>query len=182
MVTKDSASGSESAATAADMYAKEDAEFQTIVTQRYMYNAEQCQATPLVGYLLNVLAMPPIVRGGKSRDWNAFLVKTTRPCKALNREKVLEDAPAGSEILIPATHELSQFFMKAATSPDKVFEVKIKPKTKLDIGDGQEMWLYDLGAKPQPTKRAAHGLAAVLAPLQLTAAGEGGAVESDMPF
>ena len=39
--------------------AKDDAEFVTIITQRYMYNADKCKDFPLVGYLLNRLPMPP---------------------------------------------------------------------------------------------------------------------------
>jgi hypothetical protein len=164
--------------TSADTFAKDDASFVEIVTQRYMYKADECKDTPLVGHLLNILAMPP----AKGRPWNAFLIRTTRPTKAMDRDKELVDVPVGSEVLISATYELSQYLTKAASNEEKIFEVRIKPDIKMDIGAGQTMWTYKLAAKPQPARRGQFGLAAVLAPLQLVAAGESGGTDSDTPF
>ena len=167
--------------TAADTYAKDDAQFQKIATTRYMYNAEKCGKAPLVGYLLNLLDMPPIERGGKMVPWSAFLIKTTRPTRAVDRDKDVVEVPAGSEVLIPATFELASFFTKAATNEDKIFEVKIIPEKQIDIGKGQKMWSFDLAAKPEPMRRAKFGLAAVLAPPMLTAGNES-ASGDETPF
>ena len=174
------------AQTPVDPFASDDAAFKEIATQRFMYNADKCKDIALVGNLLNMLVMPPIERAGVMNPWNAFLILTTRPTKGTDRDKVLVDIPVGSEVLIPATFELTQFLEKAAVSEKFVFEVFIKPKQKIDLDKGgQTMWLYSLKAKPEPKARRGFGLAAVLAPLQLpggAAGGTGGASDSDNPF
>jgi hypothetical protein len=153
---------------------KDDADFVRIITQRYMYNAEECKDFPLVGHLINRLPMPPI----KGRNWDAFLVRLTRPCKGVDRDGVLVDVGVGEEMLIPATFTLAAVMGKAATNEAACYEVKIQPTKKIDIGGGQEMWEYELAAKPNPRKRGSFGLAAVLGqdPPQLTAG------DNDSPF
>lgn len=175
----DSAKGSQdTGTTASDQYAKDDAEFVRIVTQRYMYNAEACKGFPLVGWLLNRLPMPPI----KGRDWDAFLIRTTRPTKAVDREGNVVDVVVGDEVLIPATYELASFFTKAATNADACYEVRIAPTTKEDIGGGQNMWHYDLAAKPRPARRSGFGLAAVLGANIRQLSPADGARDGDIPF
>lgn len=181
---------SAAASTAVDPFAADDAAFKEIATQRYMYNADKCKDVPLVGNLLNMLMMPPIERAGILQPWNAFLIRVTRPTKGTDRDKNLVDVAVDSEVLIPATFELTQFLEKAATSEKFVFEVFIKPKQKIDIGGGQSMWLYSLKAKPEPKARRGFGLAAVLAPPQLpggtmagsAGGGGGGATDNDAPW
>jgi hypothetical protein len=166
---------SENTGTATD-YSKDDAEFRQIATERFMYNADECKETPLVGFLLNLLPMPPLETGKDPktgqpvlRDWSAFLIRTTRPVKVKNRDKEIVTVPPGSEVLIPATYELQQFVSKAATAPEVCFELRINPKKKIDLGHGQKMWIYELAAKPVPKPRREFGLTAVLAPHQLPA-------------
>lgn len=157
-----------------------DADFVRIVTDRYMYNADRCKELPLVGWLLNRLSMPPI----NNRPWTAFLIRTTRPCKVVDREDNIVEVPAGSEVLIPATYTLGAVLEKAAASPDQVYEVRILPNVKVDIGGGQSMWTYDLRAKPKPRPRKEFGLAAVLAPTALLpqhVSGQSGE-EGPLPF
>jgi hypothetical protein len=149
-------------------YAKDDAEFREIATQRFMYKSDECKATPLVGYLLNLLPMAPMkMSDGEMREWSAFLIRTTRPVLAFNRDKQIETVPVGSEVLIPATYELLQFVQKAATAENVVFEVRIQPSKKIPLGGVQKMWLYSLAAKPVPQPRNKFGLTAVIAPNQL---------------
>ena len=154
----------------------DDAEFRQIATERFMYKADECRETPLVGFLLNLLPMPPLKSGTDPktglpimREWSAFLIRTTRPVKAVNRDKQVVTVSPGSEVLIPATYELQQFVTKAASAPDVVFELKISPKKKIELKHGQKMWLYELAAKPMPKPRREFGLTAVLAPHQLPA-------------
>ncbi len=174
----DTKTDSKNAPTDADIraaaIAKDDAEFVKIVTQRYMYNAEACKEFALCGFLLNRLPMPPI----KNRNWDAFLIRATRPTKAVDRDGNVVDVGVGEEVLIPATFTLASIMSKAATNADACYEVKIQPTKKIDIGGGQEMWEYDLAAKPNPRKRASFGLAAVLGQdmPQLTAG------DNDTPF
>ena len=153
----------------------DDAEFQEIVTQRYMYNAGKCHApnhdgemlpVPLRGYMLNLVQMPPI----RGRAWSAILIKTTKLTLAVGRDKKVVPVAVGSEVLIPATYELMQFLAHAATNETRVFEVRITPDVKIEIGGGQSMWTYKLGAKPKALPRAQFGLTAVLSPPQLPAA------------
>lgn len=165
----------------------DDSEFQEIATERFMYNADKCKETPLVGHLLNLLPMPPLKTGVDPttkqpimRDWAAFLIRTTRPCLAINRDKQVTTVPAGSEVLIPATYELQQFVTKAATAPEVCFEVRIAPSKKIPLDHGQTMWLYKLAAKRVPNPRRAFGLTAVLAPHQLTAASASAPNEPDV--
>jgi hypothetical protein len=159
--------------------AKDDAEFVKIITQRYMYNAEKCLTTPLVGYLLNRLPMPPI----KNRAWEAFLIRATRPTTAVDRDGNVVTVNTGEEILIPATFTLASVMGKASTNADFCYEVRIKPTKKIDIGGNQEMWEYDLAAKPNPRKRASFGLAAVLGSYAALPSGAGeGAGDDDIAF
>lgn len=185
--------------TDTNKYAADDKEFRKIATQRFMYQADKCKETPLVGFLLNMMAMPPIMRKNDQgelvpRNWDAFLIKATRPVLASDRDKVVAMREPGSEILIPATFELAQFITKAASAPGMVFELKIQPSKKIDIGHGQQLWLYDLAAKPNPLPRRQFGIAAIIAPRQLPAqagtsdedgtAGSlpGGGGDDDIPF
>lgn len=159
--------------------AKDDAEFVKIITQRYMYNADKCKDFPLVGYLLNRLPMPPI----KNRNWDAFLIRATRPTKAVDRDGNVVDVNTNEEILIPATFTLASVMGKASTNVDFCYEVKIQPTKKVDIGGNQEMWEYDLAAKPNPRKRASFGLAAVLGTYAALPAGNAdGASDNDIQF
>lgn len=149
-------------------YSKDDAEFREIATQRYMYKSDECKETPLVGYLLNLLPMAPMkMADGEMREWSAFLIRTTRPVLAFNRDKQIETVPVGSEVLIPATYELQQFITKAATAEGVVFEIRIQPSKKISLGGVQKMWLYKMAAKPVPQPRNKFGLTAVIAPNQL---------------
>jgi hypothetical protein len=162
--------------------------FLKIETERYMYNPNKVgdKTLPLTGYLLNLLKMPDL-KGG--REWYAFLVKLTEPTNVINREKDVISTPTGSEVLIPATHQLTQFFERASVNPHKCFEVRIIPKKKIDIGGGQTMWIYDLGVDMTTQKdRTAFGPVAMLgAPKattmqQAVAEGVASSPDDEIPF
>jgi hypothetical protein len=175
-------------ATSAPAPASGASRFTKIETERYMYNANKECKTPLVGYLLNMLPMPPMMMGGQERDWNCFLFKLTEPCDAINREGKVITVPVGGEVLTPATHQLTQFMERVASRQDLVFDVQVVPKKKLDIGKGQTMWLYDLGINMEGKPRKSFGPAAMLGgPSQITGgqitAEQVGEVTSDnIPF
>src|SRR5271166_5535534 len=139
--------------------------FRKIETESFMFNAEKCYAAfpvkdrkPLMGYLVGFQEMPPI----KGREWEAAVLITTAPVLVVDREKNIVEAPAGSRVLIPATWELKQNLRRAALHPKFVFEVSIEPKKKLDIGGGQTMWTYKLGASERPSLRSKFGVAGLL--------------------
>lgn len=139
--------------------------FTEIRTESYMFNAEKTYASlpkadqlPLVGYLVGMQEMPPI----KGRAWKAAIILTTEPVHALDREKKVLKLPPGSRVLIPATFAIDQNFARAASNSNFVFEVSISPSKKVEIGGGQTMWTYKLGANSKPVARAAFGIAALL--------------------
>jgi hypothetical protein len=163
--------------------------FTKIETERYMYNPNKGCDTRLVGYLLNLLPMPPMMMGGEEKDWNCFLFRITEPCKVIDREGKVITVPEGSEVLSPATHQLTQFMERVSSRPDLCFEVRVTPKSKLEIGKGQTMWLYDLGINMgDPKPRKAFGPAAMLGgpPAltggQVTAEQVGGPGADNIPF
>lgn len=162
---------------------EKDDGFVDIQTQRYMYNVEQCSAKPLIGFLLAVVPMPPI----RDRVWHAFLVRTTKPTLGIDRDDKVVEVAEGQDVLIPATHELAQFFRRPCLHPTGVFEVKIVPDHKIDLSGGRQMWLYKLAAKPQPVSRKQFGVIALvdMSPRQLTAGESSESADwmnSDIPF
>jgi hypothetical protein len=143
--------------------------FKKIETERYMFNVQKCwgdlpptDRKALVGYLINIIPMPPIQRGKEMKDWEALLIKTTEATNVLDREKNVIEVPAGTEVLIPATAKLLERLTKAASHPKAVFEIFIAPKSKIDIGKGQTMWTYDIGASATPILRSSMGMSALL--------------------
>lgn len=127
--------------------------FTQIETERFLYAPSDADKTPLVGYLLNTLDMPPIGKGEKERPWKCFLVKTTEEAIVRDREKEPIMVKAGSEVLVPATYQLAQHFQIPAADPDRCWEVIIEPKKKIDIGGGQTMWTFNLGWNPRNAQR-----------------------------
>lgn len=139
--------------------------FRKIETESYMFNVEKCynalpakDRLPLTGHLVGLQDMPPI----KGREWKAAVILLTAPVHAIDREKKIVKLPVGSRVLIPATWQLQQHLEKAARSPRLVFEVEITPNKKIDIGGGQTMWTYHLGANPKPVPRINFGVAGLL--------------------
>jgi hypothetical protein len=156
--------------------------FKRIETDRFMFNANKGCTKPLVGYLINMIPMTPI----KGREWEAFVIKTTEPTLALNRDKELIEVSAGSEVLIPATHQLAQHFERAVAQPTIVFEVYIRPTKKIPVGGGQEMWMYDLRANPNGVLRKNFGVGAMIsqpqAPMLPSKGHDMAEAADDIPF
>lgn len=171
-----------------------DDEFEEIVTERYMYSPKDAEGIPLVGWMLNVIQMPPMAMGKDRRtgepilrDWAAFLIRTTETTFVKNREKEIVEVPPGTEVLIPATYTLAQYLSKAATHDTKVFKVKITPDKRIEIGGGKTMWTWKLGMNvKQPAKRENFGGAALLGPAaalpMLTAGSEVTPEDADTRF
>ena len=149
-----------------------DDDFIEIKTQGYIYNADACKEMPLIGYLLNCRTMKPIARKDPNGQLllvpcNTFVVHTTRPTKAKDREGNIVDVPAGEEVLIPATFILQQHLTALATHPDSVFEIKLQPDKKIKSG-ANNLWLYTLAAKKHGLAREGFGASAMLAPATQT--------------
>jgi len=134
----------------------DDEDFVNVATERFMW--APANNVPVRGWLLNELVMPAI----KKRNWTAFLIRLTAPTVAVDRDDNNVDVPIGDEVLVPATHILRQALGKAATHPNDVYEVKIQPLAKSDIGGDQSMWRYKVQAKANSKRRILFGLAAVL--------------------
>jgi hypothetical protein len=138
--------------------------FTEVGADRFMYNANKGCDGFLQGYLLGLLDMPPIQRGKEPpQAWKCLLVRTTKPCKGIDRDQKVVDVPAGSDVLTPATFKLDDAFSRAAADPLFCWEVFIAPVKKTEIGHGQTMWLYKLGANKATKKaRGEFGVAALL--------------------
>lgn len=110
---------------------------------RHIYAAEDCGDVPLVGFMIDLLDMPPIKAGkDKDRDWKAFVFLATHDTKGRDREGNVVTVKAGEEILIAATYQIEGSLRRFVGDPAKMHEIAIKPKTKLDLGGGQTMWQY----------------------------------------
>jgi hypothetical protein len=143
--------------------------FDAVGLDRFMYNPNKGCKGPLRGFLLSVVAMPPMERGKDPKtkepimqDWDCLLVKTTAPTQGIDREGKVVDVPSGREVLTPKTFRLGDTFERAALDPDFCYEVFIAPDKKIDIGSGQTMWLYNMGANKKGTPRAEFGIVARL--------------------
>jgi len=127
-------------------------EFTEIKTERYMYKADVCRERPLIGYATDLIDMPPLESGKDKvtgqpimRDWQAILFMTTAPSLAVDRDGQVIDTKVGDEVLIPATHQLLQFLARMASHPTQAWKLFVVPNKKIDIGHGQQLWLYKLG-------------------------------------
>lgn len=111
--------------------------------ERTMYAAEACGQVPVVGFLVDLIDMPPIDMGKDGmRDWKAFVIKLTHQTKGKDREDNIVDVEPGEEIVMPATYQIAAALARFARDPEVMHEVGIEPKTKLDIGGGKNFWTY----------------------------------------
>lgn len=160
--------------------------FKKLGEDRYMFNPNKGCSGSLVGFLLALIPMPPIERGKEMKDWDCFVIRTTEPCKALDREGQVIDVEPGRDVLTPATFKLAEVFSRAAMHPKACFEVYIRPTKKIDIGSGQTMWLYELGADPRSFRlRTDIGIAAMLPNPAIPQLAQGSATaesDSELPF
>jgi hypothetical protein len=170
--------------------------FQKVETERTMFNPNKGCTGALVGYLINLIPMAPIQRGKEMQEWECFVIKTTEACMSMGRDGQVMSVPPGSEVLTPATHQLTQAFARVASHPKVCAEIMIEPKTKIPIGHGQSMWTYDLGVNTDRTSlrlRSSFGANAMLGspdlPVnQLPGKGQSGAEtagevsDDDIPF
>lgn len=112
-----------------------------IQLDRTMYKPETCGDKPLVGYVVRLQDMPPI----EGKAWQAFLIRTTEPTKATDREGNVIDVGVDEDVLIPATWRLLEGLTPFATDPEKMFEVFIQPKAeRIKLKGRTPMWDYDL--------------------------------------
>ena len=167
--------------------------FTEVGADRFMFNPNKGCEGFLQGYLLSKLDMPPIQRGKEEpAPWECLLVRTTKPCKGLDRDQKVVEVPAGSDVLTPVTFKIGDSFTNAAADPNYCWEVYIAPLKKTDIGKGgQQMWLYKMGANKSTKKaRGDFGVAAILPgaggvkalPAGAAAAEGAGAGDDAIPF
>lgn len=111
--------------------------------ERCIYAADDCGDVPLVGFIVDILDMPPIDMGkdGK-RDWQAFVFKTTHATKGKDREGNVVGVEAGEEVITPATFQIAAALGRFAKDPNVMHEIGLQPKEKLDIGGGKNFWTY----------------------------------------
>ncbi len=112
--------------------------------ERTIYAAEECGEVPLCGFIVDLLDMPPIPQGRNepARDWQAFVFKATYKSKGKDREGNIVDVEPGEEVIIPATYQIQAALSRFARDPEKMHEIALQPKAKIDIGGGKNFWTY----------------------------------------
>ena len=112
--------------------------------ERTIYAADECGDVPLVGFLVDLLDMPPIPQGRNepARDWQAFVFKVTHKTKGKDREGNIVDVEPGEEVITPATFQIQAALARFARDPKVMHEIGLQPKAKIDIGGGKNFWTY----------------------------------------
>lgn len=154
-----------------------------LAVDRPMYKPDTCRKTPLRGRLINLVSMPETDNG----PWNAYVIKTTKPCLAVDGfddSDAAKEYPAGTEVLLTETVKLKGELSKLL-NPDFLIEVEITPTEKVKIGGGRTMWRYSIRAnhKSVAKRPAIYALNSVTtAPARQLAAGGGGTESDEIPF
>lgn len=112
--------------------------------ERFMWRAVEGELHSVHGYLLGAEKITP----KKGKPFVALIVFLLEPTKAYDREGELISVPAGGEVLIPVTAKLQKAATYVATT-GKVHEFFLRPTEKIDIGAGQDMWLYEMRMKTE---------------------------------
>ena len=127
--------------------ASSDADFDDISTDRPMYKPAECKDTPLQGRLIDLVQMPDGLNG----PWFAFVVKTTAPTTAINRDGKKISTKPGDEVILPRTAMLADLD-KYARARDTLFEARIQPTEKVKSAKGT-MWRYKLAVSKKTVAR-----------------------------
>ena len=124
---------------------------------RAMYAADKVGETPLAGYIIDLLDMPPIDQGkGKpALDWQAFVFLVTYPTKGIDREDNVIDVAPGEEVIIPATFQIQHALARFAKDEKVMHEIAVQPKSKVDIGGGKSFWTYRVVSTGKTKERGA---------------------------
>lgn len=147
------------------------------------YSPEECNKLPLQGFLVGAVRRVSPDNG----PFISLIMHTTAKTLAVDIDGNVIDVEPGSRVEIVATAKL-QGYIRYATHPQKVFEVRIQPTKPKKIGAGRSLWMYDIGLHPDAVKRPAFYPAPTLA--QLSGAAEGApqlaagasGSDTDIPF
>jgi len=156
-----------------------------VASDRLVYKPEVCQGKAICGILLARLELP---EGPNGAEWHAYVIRLQKPTLGVDREDHVLEVPAGQEILLPETYRLSDL-AKAAENPAIAWEVWIKPKNQVSIGQGKKMWTYTILVNPRSKPRTEDMkffISGPQAPKQIVAGGQNsgsiGANAPDVPF
>lgn len=128
----------EPAVTQAAALAKQEPvdEWEELPTDRRIYAPDTCKGTPLVGYLLDCIEMPPHEKFGA---WAAYIFKLTEPCQVEDIDGDVVTADVGAEVLLVRTAKLKE--LERFIVPSHILKVRVQPLKKVDVPAGQ-MWTY----------------------------------------
>lgn len=157
-----------------------------VASDRLVYKPESCGGRSVRGILLARLELP---EGPNGEPWHAYVIRCTAPTLGVDREDNVQEVPQGAEILLPETYRLADL-AKAAENLEIAWEVWVKPKAQVSIGQGKKMWTYQILVNKKSAARTADMkffVSGTQAPKQLgtgTNAGAGsiGADAADVPF
>lgn len=118
-------------------------------TDTYLYRPEDCDKVAIQGWTVGSATHEG---KGAMPDFTQVAIELTAPCVGLNRKREQQLLKPGQVVVVTTTYAL-QLILRAANHPTREFEVYIKPQEKIDIGDGQTLWLWD-NPRFSPTTRA----------------------------
>lgn len=121
------------------------------VSDRLVYKPDACHSKAIQGILMARVELP---EGPNGDPWFAYIVRCTQPTLGVDREDKVHEVPAGAEILLPETFRLADL-KKAAENLAIAWEVWIKPKNQVPLGQGKKMWVYTIAVNPNSKKRTA---------------------------
>jgi hypothetical protein len=120
-------------------------------SDRLVYKPEMCRGQSVKGILMARVELP---EGPNGEPWHAYIIRCTQPTLGVDREDQVLEVPTGQEILLPETFRLADL-RKAAENLAIAWEVWIKPKGQVPLGQGKKMWTYRVFVNPKSAKRTA---------------------------
>jgi hypothetical protein len=117
-------------------------DFDVVGGLRPIITPELNQGTPIAGYIVALLDMPPREDGSK---WKAILVNLLSPAKAKAGDEVISIEP-GKDVLVPVGGNLGNNadLLNAASSVKQVFLGIFHVTGTLPTGKPSEMWVYEV--------------------------------------
>jgi hypothetical protein len=133
--------------------AKDAGGWENVQLDRPLYKPENCAETPLVGYVLDRIAMPENDNG----PWSCFVIRLTAPCLAVDgfdADATPKTFPIGTEVLLNSTVKLKS--VDRFLHPNWLIEIRVAPDKKVKLDGGRTMWTYKVAAnKDSALKRPA---------------------------
>lgn len=156
-----------------------------LATNRLIYKPDTCKDYGIQGVILAMLEMPPV---GGEREWDALVIRATQPSVGIDRDGTMKAVQPGDQVLLPTVYSLEHdpVIAKLANNLEWCGEFFFKPKSKVSIGGGKQMWNYQASLIGDPMRRNEEQKLYVQLPAQSIAgqlgAGNGASASPPPPF